>query len=50
MELRALWTSSRAERSAIAEAAVTLVEIDRGTVPDEDAGRASPAPSTEVSR
>ncbi|OYD82321.1 DUF2267 domain-containing protein [Azospirillum brasilense] len=50
MELRALWTSPRAERSAIAEAAVTLVEIDRGTVLDEDAGRASPTPPTEVAR
>ncbi|UKJ76509.1 DUF2267 domain-containing protein [Azospirillum brasilense] len=49
-ELRALWTPPRAERSAIVEAAVTLVEIDRGTVLDEDAGRASPTPPTEVSR
>ncbi|NUB07261.1 DUF2267 domain-containing protein [Azospirillum sp. Vi22] len=49
-ELRALWTSPRAERNAIVEAAVTLVEIDRGTVLDEDAGRASPTPPTEVSR
>jgi uncharacterized protein (DUF2267 family) len=50
VELRALWTSPGAERSAIAEAAVTLVEIDRGTILDEDAGQVSPTTPTEVSR